>query len=248
MKKVALAALAAFIGSSGVQAQPQGMPDRVEVDWLALGSEETERAFTLERWQPIDFLEIAPSRLFKLQDKTSDERRKRVSKEGAIFAPVRGRDDILCEPMRALRQINVVCLVDTDRNGTWDSFFRTKPRSEVFQDGQVGTLGKLGEPAVLSEIDPHESGAKLPLKLSYAGIRGGLFTKGRETFSVCYTRWVPALIASGKFVSSCLPSLAMFDGPVPQRVTVFGRNLVIEAADEKTATMRIIAPSEDVPL
>ena len=245
--RVFAAAAAMALPASAVSGQDE-FPQQVEVEWLAVASKDATRTVELERWQPIDFLEIVPARLFELEAKITDKKRKRVSKAGAIFAPVTGRDDIWCEPLRALRQINVVCLVDRDRDGAAEEFFRVKPRSEIFQDGKTGELSPLAEPAKLREVDPRVSDANLAIKLSYSGVQGGLFTKGRESFSVCYTRWIPALIASGKFVNSCLPPLAMLDGPVPQRTEIFGRTLVISAADKERATATILAPLDDVPL
>lgn len=245
--RILAAASALALSASALSAQDK-LPGQVEVEWLAIASKDATRTVDLERWQPIDFLEIAPARLFELESQIADNKRKRVSKAGAIFAPVVGRDDIWCEPLRALRQINVACLVDGDGDGVAEQFFRVKPRSEIFQDGKTAELIPLGTQAKLKEIDPRTSDAKLAIKLSYSGIQGGLFTKGRESFSVCYTRWIPALIASGKFVSSCLPPIAMLDGPVPQRTEIFGRTLVISAADKERATVSILAPIEDVPL
>lgn len=229
------------------QDEPLDLPSgEVATQWIAMAGEAGSKDLVLEKWDVVEFATIRPARLFEVSERPREARGKKFPKRSIYYAPVEGHSGTLCEPMRALRSINVICLVDADGDGQFERFFKTEPKSEIFDYGKVGTIAMLKTPVSLTETAKPEDKVALELKFGFSGKRGGLFATARQSFTVCYKRWVPALIASGKFVDSCVPGIAFTEDQFPQSLDIFGRRVTLNGVAEKTASVTIVTPEGDV--
>ena len=218
----------------------------LEVQWIALAGEAGIREYTLARGEEIEFARIRPSSLLEADDRLQDERGKKMSKNSIYFAPVTNHSGTVCEPMRALRSINVICLIDADRDGTFERYFKTEPNSEIFDRGTVGEIAMLGQPVKLTRIAAEDAKMELDIDFGFSGPQGGLFQTARQSFWLCYDRWVPALVASGKWVSSCIPGISFKEDQFPQSLKLIGRIVTLNGVAGKTASVTIETPEGEV--
>lgn len=249
--KMSVAAVAVSLSTAGSVALAQDaqldLPSgEVEIQWIALAGEAGTQEYILARGEDIEFARIRPSSLLKADDRLRDERGKKMSKNSIYFTPVANHSGTVCEPMRALRSINVICLIDADRDGMYERYFKTEPNSEIFDRGTVGEISTLGQPVTLTQTSAEDAKMVLDIEFGFSGPQGGLFQTARQSFWLCYDRWVPALIASGKWVPSCIPGISFTEDQFPQSLTLIGRTVTLNGVADKTASVTIEVPEGEV--